>query len=103
MKGRAVALDGLSDAALVKAEKSAREFFTKLVSIIQRQGGQDPYIYGKETTILECSLVAFVARLDDVKRQYLVPDEVERICRPLIQGKIWQSITHGQPTWHYAT
>lgn len=95
-------LDGLSEATLTKAETIAKKFFSKVVEIIHANSSSNSkYIYGNDITLLECSLVPFVARLDDVKRQYLVPNEVERICRPLIEGKIWREMTRGEPTWHY--
>ena len=107
MKGFAAPFDGMSDAALGKAERQTQAYLAKIVDIIAREKSQGPYIYGAKPTILDTSLIALVARCDDIKREYLIPQEVEKMFRPLIDGKEWQSLTEGKvsislpDTWTY--
>ena len=68
MKDYSEPFDGMSDAALGKAERLCQTYLAKIVDIIKREKSQDqPYIYGTHATILDTSLIAFVARCDDMR------------------------------------
>ena len=67
---------------VIKAEQQSRKFLAKIDSIYQAIGGSDSmFIYGEKPTALDAHVLPFLCRLDDRKRAYLIPENLERLLR----------------------
>ena len=89
MQGLMKKTGGFSDAALAKAEADTRHFLAGISKILKANHG-GPWLYGAKPTILDSTLGVFVARLHDVPRTYLLPDEIDQFMQPHLKAAEWQ-------------
>ena len=90
--------DGLSDAGLLKAEADTHAFFAKVGAHLPSKG----HLWTFDTpgpNILDCTLIVFIARLQDAYRDYLVPEAVARYAEPHLKDAVWQRMVKGKTTW----
>lgn len=94
--------DALSPAQIDLAEKDARDFFARVLSLHKAQGGDSLWLFGPDTgpTVLDAHTVPFIARLmdDKVKRHDLVPPEIQEYATRVMRLPEWDAVTHGRPT-----
>ena len=91
----------LSDANTAKTEVLARAVLLDITEEYRRYGaGSAAWIYGDATgpTMLDAHVVTLLARLFDNNRHDLVPPELERYGKAVMEGPLWKSVTHGRPT-----
>lgn len=77
-------------------EGQAREFLQKIEAMVSDNPTQ--WIFGGEATALDAHLVVFLARMTDVKREALLPDQVKRYRDWAFRSPGWQRLMEGRTT-----
>ncbi|KAH6888096.1 hypothetical protein B0T10DRAFT_67844 [Thelonectria olida] len=86
---------------VAEAEERALDFMQELVEVLNQHHhsqGNKPWIFGARPTILDAHVTALAARLMDVDRADLLPDEVQEYARGVIASPEWRKVTNGRPT-----
>lgn len=86
---------------IAKAEDQARRFFDGIRDFRKSTGAQissQSYILGDKPTALDAHAIVFIARLVDVDRQDLVPQEWLEYHEHHTHDAPWKGVSEGRPT-----
>lgn len=83
---------------VAEAEEGALEFMHDLVEVFKEHNQGKMWIFGDQPTILDAHVAALAARLMDVDRSDLLPEEVQAYARSVIATPEWNRVTSGRPT-----
>ncbi|KAH7019970.1 hypothetical protein EDB80DRAFT_212466 [Ilyonectria destructans] len=83
---------------VAEAEAGALEFMHDLVEVFKEHNQGKTWIFGDQPTILDAHVAALAARLMDVDRGDLLPEEVQAYARSVIATPEWNRVTSGRPT-----
>lgn len=83
---------------VAEAEEGALEFMHDLVEVFKEHNQGKTWIFGDQPTILDAHVAALAARLMDVDRSDLLPEEVRAYARSVIATPEWNRVTSGRPT-----
>lgn len=99
--------DALSPEQIERAERDARDFFAGVLALYKAQGSDSVWLFGTDVgpTLLDAHTVPFIARLmdDKVKRQDLVPPELQKYATRVMKRPEWDTVMHGRPTVYDAS
>ncbi|KAK7408865.1 hypothetical protein QQX98_008988 [Neonectria punicea] len=83
---------------VTEAEEGALEFMHELVEVLRDNNRGRTWIFGDQPTILDAHVTALAARLMEVDREDLLPEEVQAYARSVIDTPEWKRTTGGRPT-----
>ncbi|KAF7556753.1 hypothetical protein G7046_g6223 [Stylonectria norvegica] len=83
---------------VARVEALARDFMRELLDVLRMHQRGGTWIFGARPTILDAHATALAARLIDVERYDLLPDEAREYARGVMATPEWKEITHGRPT-----
>lgn len=87
---------------VAEAEEQAHDFMQDLVEVLNdpahRGKKKQPWIFGGRPTILDAHVTVLAARLMDVDRTDLLPDEVQAYARGVMATPEWKKATAGRRT-----
>lgn len=86
--------------ALSDNEAKVRDFCAKIVALVERNGTTSSltsnedigYIYGSTPTVLDAQVLVFLGRIQDTKREYLLPEVLVHWINKYRKGDTWRSI-----------
>ncbi|CAM1502021.1 Fc.00g040050.m01.CDS01 [Cosmosporella sp. VM-42] len=84
---------------VARAEKLAREVLQELVEVLKEHNHGETWIFGHRPTILDAHATPLIARLMDVGRYDLLPDEAQDYARRVITTSEWKETIKGRSTF----
>jgi glutathione S-transferase len=88
-------VQGITPASIEKNEKAAKEFLGRLAD---RMTTAQDWLYGSKATALDAHVVCFIARMQDVKRDYLVPQVLKDYAAWAMGQDAWKGVMQGRGT-----
>jgi hypothetical protein len=97
-----VVAHALDPAPIELAENQTRSFFFGVQELRSKFGGQSSWIFGDEVgpTALNAHTIAFIERLYDANRKYLIPEDLQKYGKAGVKTAAWNTVTGGKPTLH---
>lgn len=90
----------LTDAHFEAAQDHVRVLLADITDLYRQHHGSGTWIFGDEVgpTVLDAYTATLLARLVDMKREHLIPEELRPYGDAISSGPAWESITHGRGT-----
>ncbi|KAH8880249.1 hypothetical protein GQ53DRAFT_755230 [Thozetella sp. PMI_491] len=85
---------------VLQAKQQAKDLFADTLEQYKKHGQGSLWIFGDQVgpTLLDAHIVPLIARLMDVHREELVPDELLAYAKKVIDSPAYQQVTHGRAT-----
>lgn len=91
-------VQGLQGSSVAENVALTSALFADLEKVFQDHhptdsGSEGIFIYGPKSTVLDCHLLPFLIRMDDVGRGHLIPAQLNRYMQTLRVQDAWREIT----------